>query len=57
MCNQGLQIVERPRMTAGDSTVIAFLVYVFDANYGITEEDTENLSYYQVGSCNWEGAF
>ena len=35
-------------MTVGDSKVIAFLIYVFDANYGITEEDTDSLLYYQV---------
>ena len=45
---QGLQIIERPRLGTGDSKIIAFLIYVFDANYCITEEDTVSLLYYQV---------
>ncbi|XP_063680560.1 dual serine/threonine and tyrosine protein kinase-like [Bolinopsis microptera] len=47
LMKQGLQIIERPRLGTGDSKIIAFLIYVFDANYCITEEDTVSLLYYQ----------
>lgn len=48
LLKQGIQIIERPRLPPrGDSNLIVFFIYVLDANYCITEEDTANLLQYQ----------